>query len=250
METGVFHWERSVPPNWADELARYAPRVERASHLVLFWESGTPLEPVQRWAIYQATPLAYVPSWKIGAFWNDPVCTCGIKASDIRHCSICGKLQSPGRERIRKYLERTECLALPYWVIQGRHGGHRYQYTDLEKSWMQLRAAPVDPPSPGNLPYSEFDNRVMRKLRQHDLTRWAFANLITADRQDQAAAEGEFRTALSDYVDLSVESAFDDLAVTRRDALVDGLPHQPTSDCLTVDTEAAREAFIAGTDIP
>lgn len=225
----IFFWDRPVPASWSEELTRLSPKRERVSHLVLFWESGTPAEPSQRYVIYEATPLAYIPEWKLRSFWEG-----------------CGPQESPGRQRIRKYLEATECLATPFWIIQGQDGGHLRRYTQVDVNWAKLAGRPGEPPDVGALPYAPFDQRVIRKLRAYDRTRWAFANLVNAEQHEQREAEIAFRSALSQYVDDAVESAFDDLPLTRKAGLVDALPHAPTMDRRSVDLEGATDAFIQG----
>ena len=243
----VFQWDRPIPADTVRALARLAPRVDRASHLVCFWESGTPATPVQRYEIYEATPIALVGPWKLRAFHADPVCRCAFEAAELSACPRCGGMQSPGRQRIADYLHRTECLALPFWIVQGEHGGHRHRHTETEKSWARLMGLPEDPPAPGDLPFVLPDERVWRKIRQYDRTKRAHQHLADAYAEDQKAAGLAFRSALADYTDTAVEHAMDGLSLPRKAALVDHLPRNFTQDRRTVDTAAARDTFIQGT---
>lgn len=243
-QDSIFLWDRPVPEGWAADVRRLAPRTDRASHLVLFWESGSPQEPVQRWTLYEATPVALVQPWRLGMFLADPPCRCSYESRTLARCPRCHGMQSPGRSRILKYLHETECLALPYWVIQGSDGGHRVRYGQAEEKWAALMRRPSAPPTPGSLPYAPFDQRVVRKVRQFDRALRAFRSLADAVAHEQVAAERDFRRALADYMDLSVSQAFDDLSQQRKANLIDELPRNHTADRRTVDTAAARETFI------
>lgn len=240
----VFRWDVPVPPAWQDQVARLAPKTERASHLVLWWESGSPAEPVQRWVVYEATPLALVPRWKLEAFLADPPCCCSYESRTLDRCARCGGVQSPGRHRIRRHLMATECLALPFWVIQGVHGGHRVRYNATEQNWAALMRRPTTPPEPGSLAFAPFDQRVVRRIRLYDRAQRAHQSLAHAYAAEQGRAEQDFRRALSDYLDQGVEAAFDALPLTRRSALIDALPRSHTADRVQVDLEQARDTFI------
>lgn len=244
IENSVFHWDRPVPEEWAAQVAQLAPRTDRASHLALFWEAGSPSEPVQRWVLYEATPVNLVQPWRLGMFLADPPCRCSYESRALDRCPRCGGMQSPGRTRILRYLQQTECLALPFWVIQGHDGGHRTRYSQVEQQWAALARKPTEPPDPGSLAYAPFDQRVIRKVRQLDRARWAHRSLAEAAKHEKVAAEQDFRRALSDYLDLSVASAFDELSRQRRANLIDELPRHHTADRLTVDTAEARDTFI------
>lgn len=244
----LFHWHRPVPTAWAEEIARLSPKFDRLSHLVLFWEPGFPDDPVQRWVLYDAVPVAYVPQWKRDAFNAERLCECPVVPTRIEHCEKCAGLVSPGRKRALQYLRETECLPFPFWVIQGEQGGHPYRYTQVEVNWAKLLGQPGEPPQLGSLPYADFDQRVIRKLRAYDRTRTAFSTLLAAEAHQRKEAEIAFRTALAAYVDNAVEAAFDELPMTRRAALIDAIPRDPTQDRVPLDLAAATDAFIQGED--
>lgn len=246
MPNDLFYWDRPVPADWQAAVTALAPRTDRASHLVLWWEPGAPEEPTQRWVLYEATPIALVAPWKVRAFHADPVCRCAKESARITLCPACHGKQSAGRQRIRDYLLATECLALPFWIIQGDRGGHRVKYSQLEQQWQALVGQPTEPPEPGSLPYAPFDARVVRKIRALDRTRLAFRHLGQAFEQEQQDAHRAFRQALMDYADQAVEAAFDALPVTRQSALVDALPRLHTADRLSVDLDQQRDTFLAG----
>ena len=55
-----------------------------------------------------------------------------------------------------------------FWVIQGEHGGHKRTFTPLEQKYLALARLPTQPPAPGDLPYAEFDQRVLMQLARRD----------------------------------------------------------------------------------
>lgn len=244
---GVFYWRREAPAEWHEAIGRLAPRTDRASHLALFWDSGTPSQPIQRWGVYECTPLAFVPPWKLGAFLADHPCTCARESVELGTCRHCGGFQSPGRAQILDYLHRTECLALPFWVVQGDTGGHKYRYTTVEENWMRLAGRPQEPPRPGSLPYAEIDNRVLRQIRRFDRTRRAWGDLAKAYHEEQNEARLAFGSALADYLDEGVDRALDMVPIRARSAIVDEVPRSFTSDRKTMDYDEAREGFISRT---
>lgn len=242
-ETSVFHWQRPVLEDWARDLAALSPRFDRLSHLALLWEPGFPDDPIQRWFLYDCVPWAALPDWKQQAI-QEPLCTCPLPVTQVERCRWCRKLRSPGRARNLEYLGTTGCFPFPFWVIQGEQGGHRYSYTQVEVQWAKLMRQQPAPPVPGRLSYAPFDQRVIRKLRAYDRTRHRFASILTAADHEQVEAATAFRRALADYVDQAVEAAFDDVPLVRRHGLRDELPRDASADRVTIDTEAAREAFI------
>ena len=241
-----FQWTNTPDPEWVRALEPFGPVMERRAHLLFVWESGTPVEPIQRWEIYEATPLAYVPEWKIGAFHADPPCRCATPWTPEPRCPRCQGLNSPGRYRILDYLRQTECLALPFWVIQGTQGGHKHRFNQVEQQWQRMMGRKEDPPDPGSLPYAPFDNRVTRKLRQYNRAWRAYANLATAYGEEVKDAQLAFRKALSDYVDNSVGAEFDALTLRQRAGLKDEVRTDFTQTSAPFDMEWAQEDFLRG----
>ena len=244
IEDSVFYWEREAPQDWHDQITALAPKQDRSSHLLLWWESGTPAAPAQRWVVYQATPFQYVDAWKMEAFLADKPCRCLRKGELEERCPKCFGLVSPGRYRISNHLYETGCLALPYWVVQGKQGGHRRLYSQVDQMAARLMGQPNEPPETGSLCYAPIDNRVTRKIRLNDLAQRAFFDLSDAAQADKKASSRAFHTALSDYVDLGVEKAMDDIPLQRRGFITDELPQNHTRDRRRIDYEAERERFI------
>ena len=240
-----FQWTNTPEPEWLRALEPFGPVLEQRAHLTLMWESGTPVDPVQRWVIYEATPMALVPDWKLGAFYDDLPCRCLVPWTPER-CSKCHGLNSPGRARIFEYLHRTECFALPYWVIQGGYGGHKHRFNQTEQQWQRMMGRPDDPPDPGSLAYAPFDQRVLRQLARHNRAWGAFRNLLLAHDSEKKAAGFAFRKALSEYVDGSVGAAFDALTLRQRAGLKDEVRTDFTQTSEPLDLERATEDFLNG----
>lgn len=241
----MFVWDRVPPKEWVEDISALGPPTDRRSHLALFWESGTPLEPVQRWALYECTPIALVPEWKLGAFYAELPCRCALPWIPDA-CPVCQGINSPGRARIFEYLQRTECLALPFWVIQGHHGGHKHRYNQTEEQWQKIMKRPTTPPAPGSLAYAPVDQRVIRRVRQLNRTWMAFRNLLEAHKHEQDVAQLAFRKALSQYVDEAVGQEFDALTMRQRAGLKDEVRTDFTQTSTPFDLDRANEAFLKG----
>ena len=243
-DDSVFHWTREAPASWHEAVNALAPKQDRSSHLLLWWESGTPDAPAQRWTIYQAVPFQYIDQTIMDAFLSLKPCRCLRKGLLGEMCPICFGIESPARYRMERYLYDTGCLARPYWVIQGTEGGHRRIYSQVDQKAARLLGQPDHPPETGSLCYAPLDNRVTRKIRLNDLAQRAFFNLADAAEADKKAATTAFNTALSDYVDLGVQAAMDDVPIQRRGFMTDELPQNHTTDRKRIDYDAERERFI------
>jgi hypothetical protein len=60
---------------------------------------------------------------------------------------------------------------IPWWVIQGEHGGHKRWFNQGEKKALRYAKLPDEPPVPGSLPYAPFDGRVLDRVLQYDRLR-------------------------------------------------------------------------------
>lgn len=160
--------QRTVPRDWATQLAELYPRSEQISWPRLRWEPGYPWEVVERWMIDEMIPPHAVmpdvleqlqsPTPPQG-HW-DAVLDEYVHDDDSIITTTAWKL-----------FRETGCWARPFWVIQGTKGGHKRWFSESEKKLLRLHGLPSDPAAPGDLPYAPFDNRVIQKLTQHDLLR-------------------------------------------------------------------------------
>lgn len=206
----VFYWQRPVPLDWERALATLAPPNDRVAHLKMFWIPGTPASPIQRWAIYECTPIAFCPE-KARDLVASPPCRCAVEYPMRQVCRRCQHVASATRDTIYRYLHTTGCVAEPFWVIEGMNGGHKYHYSLVEAEWDRALGGGGEPPEIGSLPYAEFDQRVLRRLTSLDRTRSAWKTLTAAQTGEEKAAEQAFRHALLDhamaYDDALLESA-------------------------------------------
>lgn len=77
---------------------------------------------------------------------------------------------------------KTGCLAVPFWIVQGAQGGHRYRLDEIERHALEMHGLEPDTPAPGDLPFAPVDARVIRKLGPLDELRNYKAFLDLADR--------------------------------------------------------------------
>ena len=250
--TDIFVHDREVPPNWETDLARLAPRSDKINWLKLVWEPGDPWEPVQRWEIREMVPeLKYVPPDIIAAlrgtdprkegrfvdeYGDCPLCEGQGKTPALQiRCTHCGGTGGmPTGRRVwesdaiisRKQWElfhETGCYSQRFWIIQGSHGGHKWRFSPVEQSYLKSAGRPSDTPAPGDLCYAEYDQRVFRKLAEHDrLLKWRdrlawdaradnkqdAGRLVRTTRKDE---EQLYAAATMKWLDTMIEDLVDDL---------------------------------------
>lgn len=238
----LFRWDREPPGTWQQALGGLAGPADRLSHLVLWWESGTPQSPVQRWVVYEA-----IPAWamegdpKLGLLLEDGVCQCPREVQDSTVCCpACHHPAQPGRRRIYRTLQDTGYFAQPCWVIQGHQGGHPYWLGPEEAAFRQLAGLPTEVPRPGDLDYAPFDGRVLHHLRQRDHLHAGFGTLANAWTAMRTAWEVAGRRAWLAARDAAVDRALDETA--------SGLPwgEMPQAhDAPVADLDQWDEAFVA-----
>ena len=171
--------QRSPPAGcserWQPELDALAPRTSFGfAHLRLVWEPGEAWCPVERWMIYEMHPAHRAP---LGVFEE-------LKGPSPR---LFGRYDAAlGRfVRAREFginmqqwrlYHDTGFWGRPIWVVQGRFGGHKRRWSDVEKNLVRvhtegcdLDAFEVEPPLPGELDYAEPDLRTIAKLKGLDM---------------------------------------------------------------------------------
>lgn len=206
---------RAVPEEWERQLAEISPPNPRFSWLKLIWEPGDPWDkPVERYIIYQMVPFHAIPADILAElqgpsprkrnyydsvlerFVRDPDCLITLQAWEL--------------------FRTTKCWGRPWWVIQGDKGGHKRYFSHTEKKLLRLMKLPVNPPIPGDLPYAEFDNRVIRQILLHDNLRHAQGGILSvrngpAGRAATAEKEKEFRIALMKWLKDQAEMVAPDI---------------------------------------
>lgn len=162
------------PPVWLEaptpdasvvhEMAALTPVSDRLSWFTFAWRPDW-----CRWAVYQMVPPHAAPSY----MWGPETKT--IYRPEV----LLGRrmLRATTDERFRLVLNRqnmtrwawdlhvaTGCYPQPIWVVQGNHGGHKWNFTPQEQKLLGMQGLPEDPPTPGSLPYAPIDRRVINAL--------------------------------------------------------------------------------------
>lgn len=174
-------WTREPDPEHQRLLSLIAPNNGHTSWLHLVWEPGDVWEPLHRWVIYQMRPATKIRPdilaalrgphpRSTGHYCAPGWCECALKSNGWRG----GATKLIDRQQWQLYRD-TGCYGKRWWVIQGRHGGHKFQLDKTESKISKLNGGPEDTPAIGDLPYAEFDMRTfwkvaaMDKLRVHKL---------------------------------------------------------------------------------
>lgn len=192
-------YDRSVDPAFQEQLEAMTGVSDAIPHLRAAWEPGRPWitreiegvpgapgartvvtnHLVQRYMIYEMIPIGQV-------------------AEELRD-----QLDGPHPDRVIRYDPKVAAIYAPedyaitavqwelyhasgrrffpnpFWVVQGDSGGHKLQFTPLEKRYLRMMELPSDPAAPGDLPYAPLDGRVLRQLT-------TYLRLKQADREFRA----------------------------------------------------------------
>lgn len=208
---------REVPQEWQRQLAEISPPTTRFTWLRLRWEPGRPWEaPVERYMIDQMMPARMMTSeYHAGILeqlqrglppqgYYDEVLG---RYVEEEHCLITTRAWHLYRE--------TKCWASAFWVIQGSTGGHKYDFTPGEKKCLRLLGLSDEAPSPGDLPYAPFDERVIAKLEEHDMLKGLDTGLATSKRLLHGAQSSRVEAqekALRERLVAFLKSQIDDVA--------------------------------------
>lgn len=181
-------WAGPTPdPSWQAALDEIAPRTPYGHDwLYLRWEPGEPWEPVERWIIWSMTPIWRVPALGIREALEGPNPRNFGHWDDVLGRFVRTRYLPISRQQWEIYRE-TGCFARPLWVIQGAHGGHLRRFTDVQAAISEMHGGPDAPPAPGDLPYADFDRRVVEKLRHLDVVE-RFGDVLGAAMSDAAVA--------------------------------------------------------------
>lgn len=188
----IFIEDWKTPEEWEEELERIVPKRGDLSYLKIVWEPGDKWDPAQRWMIYQMWPVS--EDFLLKKFLEGP---------NPRNFGYYDKVKRRFIRRrgspmisLRQWLlyRETGRLAVPYWVIQGDKGGHRWEFTRTEKMIIAHKTGQKDvsPPVIGTLPYAPVDNRVFNKLANLDRIRKdEFAVAFAYQHPERVEAEEE-----------------------------------------------------------
>lgn len=220
------------PAGAADEannlLARIAPKSDTIHWLHCYYEPGERWQPVERLIIAEMIPRGILAGED--AFYR----MMGEDSPD----SLFAELEGPDprtQGHYDKVLGRWVYDGLPpnitrrqwqlwrshkaygrgFWIVQGKHGGHKRSFSELERKILRFNGRPDQAPWAGQLPFARFDVRILEKLQAMDkLQSWMeinssdWRNRTTKD-VDQAkdAAKQAIEGKILDWLDSQLEDA-------------------------------------------
>lgn len=162
-------------------LAQIAPRSEQINWLHCYYEPGERWQPVERLVIAEMTPRIHLAGKN--AFFRQM----GEQDGD----SLFNELEGPNPRlsgHYDKVLQEFRYEGLPpnitqrqwwmwrelgaygraIWIVQGRFGGHKKSFSELERKVLRFNGRPDTPPWAGQLPFSRVDKRILEKLQAMD----------------------------------------------------------------------------------
>lgn len=178
-------YDRHCPEAW--QAALDAVHVPGTARLYIAWEPGDVWQPIHRWFLWQLQPwhhsqneavkaelrgphprrnarLVYLPDTVNGKTELRPRMVGGASLIDRRTYELHHEIERTTGERV---------IPRRLWVIQGTGGGHPFMIGQAEQKLRVEQGLPADVPSAGDLPFAEFDARVLTALERYDLFRYA-----------------------------------------------------------------------------
>lgn len=267
-------YERAMPAEW--QAALDAQHVPGTARVVIAWEAGDVWQPIHRWMLWQLQPWHYSQNVAVKRELRGPhPRSTGHYCAPSSGCGCKNGFGAPthtmawkgGATRLidrqtwalhRRVERQTGELVIPrrLWVIQGPHGGHPFQVSMSEEKLRRELGQSPDVPSAGDLPYAEFDQRVLVALERYDLWRFAhgLGNPVTAAAQAtlrrMQASEMEAHKAMWAKWELLAEEWADGAAHAARQDGLHLLRWNPVGHkARGVDMAALRDRYITDTDV-
>lgn len=149
---------------WQDRLDALFPPNTEISSLRIVWEPGLEWAPTGRFVLYQMLPASRIPVIFL-PFLEGPDPRSFTRYDRVKK-EVIRKRGAPLVSRQQWLMYREEgVFGMPYWVVQGERGGHKINFTKVERMIARLKGHPNgQPPAIGDLPYAPMDNRVIEKL--------------------------------------------------------------------------------------
>jgi hypothetical protein len=225
--SGVFTYDPPVSPEtiagWQARLDEAFYKGENAYRILIRWSAGDPWQPIGRFFLWLAVdPRA--SGRTMGRVTIEPWIREQLNAMPGR-----GELPGPsprskghycgeGYCQCRRHRNRwvtpaiawldtdgyriwrdTGLYATRWWVLQGEHGGHRFMWDHEEIASVvaSMKTGQAQPPLVGALPYTDFDERVIRAVRRERVAgahvaameaMWKRKQKLQADEQDTLLA--------------------------------------------------------------
>lgn len=206
----------------------------------MVWMAGDPWEPVQRWVVFGLEPRTVSPqAW----YWPE---LDRPSPRDAGHYDRVARRFVASPHQLFDLLtwtlyRETGCYARPFWIVQGRLGGHKVAYTTLEERYLRSRGLPDTPPNLGALDYAEPDERTFEAIGTQDRLRSAARGLNSLDKATQAKVARALNAQLLREVDDHVEAAYREVGPRNFDGVrrVDAEPA-----ALGIGYERWRDRFI------
>lgn len=218
-----FEWSREAPPEFVARLHHLFPPYGRSQWMEPVWDAGTPEDPIQRWAVYVATP-----AHMLSQFERDE-----IEAKNLSVLPPCVAVDAPlavaravemgidtvpfrecpqGRRRALGFWEVHRATLLPFWVVQGEGGGHPYRYQEHERRLLRLAQLPDEEPEPGSLPFHPLDERVLNRVVALDRLRRRIVDQKAGDRAQDDEQEREWRFRFLEFVTSTTDHVFGEMS--------------------------------------
>lgn len=255
----VYYRSREPHPDWVRSLEELSPPEDVTKHgvLKLVWEPGETWNPWQRWMIYEGIdPLLIIngepavdPEILAELTGPHPRSEGHMCHSDVPEQFQCLCRRKLGRWKggpvqlitLRQYqlYRETGLYCIPFWVIQGKLGGHQFNYDNFQRRLMVQEGLEPDPPIIGSLPFAEPDHRVWRQLRR-------FNRLIAMDkslseyRELMGAGYGQYKAEVEkqmrkQFVDFLAEQTREEA-----DLFITGIRKGEADDAPKTDTDWDR----------
>lgn len=266
VSSGGFLHERTPRPEWVAALREHSPLTDAHGALELLWEPGDVWIPGQRWMLYEMIPAdpEFVDYERLLELRGpNPRATghmCTARTVDGQFACLCKvKLEGwrnedgePSGVNLTqwKLYQRTGRFGRPWWVIQGSRGGHKAFLTKEERMFLAAAGKKTEMPAIGELPYAEFDQRVIEhvvrfnRLRQMGLSLRDYrVRMRKGYRLHKAEVEKELRKQLVQWLDEQMAPEHELFVDAMKKGELDG--HAPKTD---TDWEkvgdAAEHAYI------
>lgn len=266
-------YDRTLPSEW--QAALDAQHVPGTARVVIAWEAGDVWQPIHRWMLWQLQPWHYSqnaavkrelrgPHPRSTGHYCAPSSGCGCKnefgAPTHTMAWKGGTVRLIDRRAYELHWEHyraTGELVIPrrLWVIQGHNGGHPFQISMVEQKLRREQGLPEDVPSAGDLPFAEFDRRVLVGLERYDLWRYAhgLGDPVTSAaqatiRRMHASEVDAHRLMWSRWEGLAEEWAEGAAHAARKDGLHLLRWNKVGEKPRAVDMAAMRERYLYDTD--